>query len=117
MNIIKKAFSIIDTSLESAIVIVGVYWLNWVIDTRYIRIVSKGIEYNRSTIQTALWIVALAFISIITLLKYKKLKRKNLKVNIIVFIIADVVFVVTIQIVIILLCNKYNVINILYERM
>lgn len=117
MKTLKRAMSVIDTSLESAVLIVAVYWVNWILGTRYVRIVSKSIENNSNSIQIALWVLVISFVLLITTLKWIKLKRKNIKVNIIIFIIADIIFIAILQFIIYFLCNKYDIMSILYERM
>jgi hypothetical protein len=113
---LRRIFGVLDTSLTIAILSVSVHWLCYVLSCKYIRIINRGLEYYSSNIKTATYIILVAFSLLLILWKYIKLKRKRSKVNPLWFIGFSVIFIVAIQSAILFLCNKYDVMEMLMNR-
>lgn len=116
MKTIRRIFGVLDTSLSISILLVAGYWLQYVLDSRYVRVLDKNIELYHKELIVAIWLIIAAISIIMLIVKMQVLKRKKSKVNILWFIGAIVIFTASIMLFINIECNKYDVIEILQNK-
>ena len=117
MKWLRRIFGVLDTSLCGSILLVGVYWFTWLLDKRYIRILSKELDSNSKEVSICLWILVLILVIISMILKYQKLRKKNARINIVWFVGFTILFAVAIQVTILNLCSRFDIMDILLNEL
>lgn len=116
MKTIRRVFGVLDTSLSISILLVAGYWLQYVLESRYVRVLDKNLELYHKELTIAIWLIIVAISIIMLIVKMQVLKKKKSKVNILWFIGTIVIFTASIMLFISLECNKYEVIEILKNK-
>lgn len=113
---LRRIFGVLDTSLTIAILSVSTYWLGFVLQCKYVRVIDKSLEDYSLEIRIASWVMLVSMSIIMLLLKYYKLKKKKAVVNILWFIGATAIFIICLQCSINYLCNKYDAVSFLSNK-
>lgn len=112
----RRIFGVIDTSLTIAILNVALYWFIYLLQCKYVRVVDKRLEdYSKEiSIAMAILVIAISIIMIVT--KYYRLKKKKAYINVIWFIGVAIVLFFVLQCIIYHLCSKYDIMNIILNK-